>query len=371
MGNAETKDEPKTAPETQTVNMPETSPIPQTTAAPKDRTVLNKKTDPANKTGLRNIVKPQKRAASRSRAECATNQNVQVQLPQPFNTEAEFLSVWVRWKELFIKCILKFDEQNAKQQERKYMLLNRMGSVALDICEKTKTSVENETFYSLLHIFDAYHMLQNKKRQPGESPHVYVKNLQGLTSMKSPEIAISLTRSKLKKEIKVTEFTHAAYSVLPEFKFDSDFDHLTLAEIAYIWQLSDNFELGKTHKIVDCNSCGLNHKSKCPAKELQCSLCKGFNHLSARCPRIYLFHCEYCGGKHRMRECPAYGELCRRCNRQNHFPWKCDSQKFISCRFCSTSHPRSRAACPARNNLCDKCNTTGHYSFKCNAVGNS
>lgn len=290
--------------------------------------------------------------------------------PQPFKTEQEFISTWHLWKDIFMNVIGKIDAQNVKPNEQKYMLLNRMGSVALDICEKTNTSVDQEDLNSLLQIFDRYCAFYKNKRVPMENPYTYINELKAQVNRDSPEKITSEVKEKLRKEIDVEKFSNMAYTVLPRFVFDLDFKTLTLSEIAFIWQLCDISETKKIYKIVDCNSCGKNHtKNKCPVTGAQCALCKGFNHLSVKCPRNFIFDCRFCGSNHRMRNCPSYNNTCRRCNQQHHFVWKCNATKNINCRFCGTLHVASKSICPARNNFCEKCKTKGHFSFKCSAAG--
>lgn len=168
-----------------------------------------------------------------------------------------------------------------------------------------------------------------------------------------------LIRKKILTEINKHQFTNAANNLIPTFIFSSDFNKLTLKEIAFIWKL-----------YIESNSCtrcdGIHSPEKCPALGKQCSKCNNWNHFSRRCPTIYINNCDYCGGNHIYKKCPAFNEICTKCQKKNHFKWKCQSIRILQCRFCGLSHAANRSLCSAKYNICSNCKIMGHIPSRCN-----
>ncbi|XP_029039498.2 uncharacterized protein LOC114874419 [Osmia bicornis bicornis] len=284
-----------------------------------------------------------------------------VKPPPSFTSEEEFVRDWSTWKSDFLiyKKISDINKPgNVKWGDR---LRNVMGPNGQKICNVfTFNSLNDKNDLDiLLKKFDEYHTFASTEKLPDEDTYKYIRHLQLTVSKANFKDEEGLIRNKILKEIDERTFTNAAKVPMPWFKFSSDFNNLTLKEIAFIWKLYDgNFT-------EDCDSCGNNHNDeRCPSLGKQCFKCNEFNHFPKRCPTVFITDCHYCGDSHLKKKCPSYNETCTKCNKLNHFSWKCQSQ-ISSCHFCGLTHGASRSLCPAKNTLCSTCKTKGHFAGKC------
>ncbi|XP_003492831.1 uncharacterized protein LOC100744224 isoform X1 [Bombus impatiens] len=284
-----------------------------------------------------------------------------VKLPAPFMTEEEFFKNWNTWKNNFLAFKRVQNKNNSDKQQWGNLLLNLMGPVGQDIHNTFVFNFPNdkENVNILIEKFDEYYIFSGRKKIPLENVYKYIDDLQLIIKEKNIENEEELIKKKILTEINEHQFTNAAKQLIPIFIFSSDFNKLTLKEIAFIWKLYTD--------IISCLCCGDNHYSeKCPALGKQCVKCNKWNHFPRRCPTIFIYNCNYCGGDHMRKRCPAFNEICTKCQKLNHFKWKCHLVQIAQCRFCGLSHAASRSLCPAKDNVCSICKHIGHVPSKCN-----
>nr|XP_012153457.1 PREDICTED: uncharacterized protein LOC100883830 [Megachile rotundata]XP_012153458.1 PREDICTED: uncharacterized protein LOC100883830 [Megachile rotundata] len=290
--------------------------------------------------------------------------------PELFKTEEEFLQKWLLWKNDFLiyrRIINDGKPNNIMCGDR---LLNTMGPIGQAIFKRfTFDSLyDRNNLNILLNKFDEYHTIASIRRLNEEDTFMYIHHLQLKIERANIANAEELIRNKILKEIDEHMFTNAAKRVLSTFKFSSDFNNLTLKEVAFIWKLYGCTQF--------CDRCGSNHSSdNCPAMGKQCIKCNELNHSHRRCPLIFIHNCIYCGSSHLKKKCPAYDEICTKCKKQNHFSWKCLStqnansalqpNQILHCKFCGLTHAASRSQCPAKDTFCTRCKTRGHFASKC------
>ncbi|XP_076759067.1 uncharacterized protein LOC143428230 [Xylocopa sonorina] len=277
--------------------------------------------------------------------------------PIPFMTEEEFCERWNTWKKQF----LRFKTQSNRTSDDQHWgdtLLNLMGPIGQHIYKTFtfESSNERQNVNVLIDKFDEYSIFSTKKRLVLEDVYEYVNDLQVIVNGKNISNADKMIRKRILNEIDEHQFTNVAKNLIPTFVFLSDFNKLTIKEIAFIWKLY----IDKT-----CKQCGNHHTTKCPALDKQCSKCNKLNHFSRMCPEHFISSCKFCGGSHERKKCPAFNEICTKCNTRNHFSWKCQPGQIVKCRFCDMSHPASRAVCPAKNVICRNCQKKGHIALKC------
>lgn len=281
--------------------------------------------------------------------------------PTPFMTEEEFFKTWYIWKNDFLLFKRTFIGANSDKQQWGNMLLNLMGPIGQNIHSAFTFNSQNEkeNIDILIQKFDEYYIFSGRKKLPLENVYEYINELELMIKEKNITNGEELIRKKILTEINKHQFTNAANNIIPTFIFSSDFNKLTLKEIAFIWKLytdSDN-----------CTRCdGIHSPEKCPSLGKQCSKCNEWNHFSKRCPTNYINNCYYCGGNHICRKCPAFNEICTKCQKKNHFKWKCQSIQIPQCRFCGLSHAANRSLCSAKNNICSNCKLMGHIPSRCN-----
>lgn len=280
--------------------------------------------------------------------------------PKQFESEEEFFQTWSSWKSDFLifRRIIDCDKLDNKMCGN--LLLNIMGPIGQEILKKFNFNSLNDknNLDTLLNKFDEYYTIAPIKKPNKVDTFMYISQLQ--LKMEKANIANveELIKNKILKEIDERMFTNTAKRMLPSFKFSSDFNNLTLKEIAFIWKLYDHRQF--------CDRCGDIHSDvNCPAMRQQCTKCKEWNHLHKRCPLVFVHNCKYCGNSHLKKRCPAYNEICTKCGKLNHFSWTCLSTQILQCKFCGLTHAASRSLCPARNTVCTRCKTTGHFAAKC------
>ncbi|XP_076241292.1 uncharacterized protein LOC143183574 [Calliopsis andreniformis] len=292
----------------------------------------------------------------------------QVQPPPQFRSQNDFFETWVMWKRNFLILKKTINENNDNKNKWGNMMLNLMGPFGQDIFSTFifNSTTEKENIDVLLEKFDEYYIFGTKRKMPTENAYEYINELQNIIKAKGVENGDKLIKQRICLEIDKSRFATVARILLPTFIFLSDFDKLTLREVAFIWSLYDN------NLMKNCKRCGNDHSvDKCPALGKQCQRCNDLNHFSRRCPLIFVVDCHFCGGCHFNKKCPAYNETCTKCQKQNHFSWKCQSYQILQCKFCNLSHPPSKSLCPARNTVCSNCHKVGHFSIKCNKTSYS
>lgn len=257
-----------------------------------------------------------------------------------------------------------------------------MGPVGQDIYStfSFNSTNEREDINILLNNFDMYCTFATKRRQSCENTYRYINSLkvnirnlmfycikylsdhifQSMTVERDVEDAEELIKLKISSEIDKSQFTQAAKTLLPTFTFLSNFNKLTLKEIAFIWSFYEsNF-------VNNCKRCGYLHDSNiCPALGKQCSKCNEWNHFKKRCPLLFTTKCNNCGGAHFKKQCPAFNEICTKCKNVNHFSWACRRFQVLCCDFCGLTHSRNRSVCLASNAICTNCKSKGHFASKC------
>lgn len=288
----------------------------------------------------------------------------------------DFIKRWVIWKEQLLVFLNLMDENKTKYHQWGNFLLNFMGPIGQEILEKLvfNTGEDKNNFVILMYKFDAYHSFNVAIKSENENIMDYIERLKG-DAVRNLKNIDQILKQKLANDISKNEsckerFIALTSSRLPDFNFDKTFMFLTLVEIAFLWNLSNQCNLKESQT---CNSCGKSHsKEQCFAKNKECNKCKRRNHFAKYCPGLmYINNCGFCGGDHGARQCLAYGEICSKCNKPNHFSWMCSKLTVKNCRFCGQSHAMDRNKCPAKNSVCSICKITGHYEVKCRSKLNS
>lgn len=289
--------------------------------------------------------------------------------PSSFITEDEFFKTWCSWKNEFLTFKRVLNKENFNKEKWGNLLLNLMGPIGQNIHSTFQFNSLNdkENIDILLQKFDEYYIFSGRKKLPLENIYEYINDLQFIIKEKNIDNEQELIRKKILAEINEHQFNNAAKRVIPTFTFSSDFNKLTIKEIAFIWKLYIDSNSSKS-----CTRCGSNHVSnKCPSLGKQCIKCNEWNHFPKRCPKNFITNCHYCGGDHRYKNCPAYNEICTKCQKLHHFSWKCKSKKILQCNYCGLTHIASRSHCTAKNIICNNCKTMGHISSKCNKKSNN
>ncbi|CAL7938039.1 unnamed protein product [Xylocopa violacea] len=183
--------------------------------------------------------------------------------PTQFMTVEEFFKNWHIWKNQFLLYKTEATQVHNEQQWGN-TLLNLMGPIGQNIYSTFTFESSNEirNVDVLLEKFDEYSVFSNKKKLPLENVYEYINDLQVIVRDKNIHVnenADEMIRKKICKEIDKYQFTNAAKRMIPTFIFSSDFNKLTMKEIAFIWELYiDN----------TCKRCGNNHGTqKCSALE--------------------------------------------------------------------------------------------------------
>ncbi|XP_035740837.1 uncharacterized protein LOC118449836 isoform X1 [Vespa mandarinia] len=280
-----------------------------------------------------------------------------------------FMTSWTIWKEQLMIFLNLMDENKEKYHLWGNFLLNFMGVVSQEILDKLifYPNENKNNFSVLINKFDAYYKFNTTTKSENESIMDYVEKLK-IGAVKNIKNVDYVLKEKLASDIEKhckERFIALASCKLSDFNFDKTFKVLTLAEIAFLWNLciQSNCENNK-----NCNYCGKSHlEGQCLAKGKECNKCKRRNHFAKCCPGLmYINNCGFCGGDHGFKRCPAFGETCTKCAKQNHFSWMCSKAMLVkNCRFCGLNHMMDRNKCPAKNSTCCICKTVGHYEVKC------
>ncbi|KAI4496769.1 hypothetical protein M0804_000579 [Polistes exclamans] len=281
----------------------------------------------------------------------------------------EFIKSWNIWKEEMRSFLILVDYNKKDYHKWGTFVLNRMGSISHEILQYLIFDKEDDknNFSVLIEKFDAYHKFVTNAKSENESVINYVERLK-VDCIKNIKNIDNMVKQKLEKEIEnlcKERFIAIASSKMPDFKFEKTFQSLTIAEIAFLWDLCDN-SIWEENKI--CKYCGKFHpKDKCFAFGKECNKCKRRNHFSKYCPGVmYINNCRFCGGDHGVKKCLAYDEKCSKCNKLHHFSWMCSKITMLrNCKFCGLTHVMDRRKCPALKSLCSICRATGHYDIKC------